>query len=138
MDVYGACGTFKNCSRKDELACWDIVEKDYFFYLSFENSLCKDYITEKFFNAFKRKIVPVVLGGALGGQVDSSDYVKGLGTPHHSFIDARRHSSPKLLAKYLNELFASPQLYAEYFWWKGHYNVTFDPTQVTRNTYCDI
>ena len=138
VDIYGACGTLKNCTRKEEIACWDIVEHDYFFYLSFENSLCKDYITEKFFHAYKRNIVPVVLGGALDDKENSSDYINGLGTPPHSFIDARQHSSPKSLAKYLNELYASPQLYAEYFWWKDHYNVTFDPAQVTTKTYCDI
>ena len=29
------------------------------FYLSFENSICEDYATEKFFNALKSDIVPV-------------------------------------------------------------------------------
>jgi hypothetical protein len=35
----------------------------YYFYLAFENSLCKDYITEKFFDAMSRDVVPVVRGG---------------------------------------------------------------------------
>ena len=137
MDIYGECGTL-TCSRKNENTCWDMVEKDYFFYLSFENSLCKDYITEKFFNAFRRNVIPVVLGGALDGKENSSDYIKGLGTPPHSFIDIRQFSSPKLLAEYLNSLYASPELYAEYFWWKEHYNVSFNPSQGTTNTYCDM
>ena len=34
----------------------------YKFYFAFENSLCDDYITEKFFNMLKHNIVPVVLG----------------------------------------------------------------------------
>ena len=125
-----------SCPRKDENRCWDRVENDYFFYLSFENSLCKDYITETFFNAFRRKIVPLVLGGALDG--NESDYINGLGAPPHSFIDIRQYSSPKLLAEYLNTLYANPELYAEYFWWKEHYDVSFNPVQVTANTYCDL
>ena len=32
------------------------------FYLAFENSLCDDYITEKFFSTLKLNIIPVVLG----------------------------------------------------------------------------
>ena len=115
-----------------------MVEKEYFFYLSFENSLCKDYITEKFFNAYQRNIIPIILGGALDGTTNSSDYVEGLGTPPHSFIDARQYPNPKDLAQYLNKLYASPDQYAEYFWWKRHYKVSFEPTQVTTKTYCDI
>ena len=37
--------------------------KHYKFYLSFENSLCLDYITEKFFLAFHAGVVPIVYGG---------------------------------------------------------------------------
>jgi alpha-1,3-fucosyltransferase len=38
--------------------------KNYKFYLSFENSVCRDYISEKFWKALNNNIVPVVLGGA--------------------------------------------------------------------------
>ena len=137
VDIYGKCGTL-TCSRKNETACWDMVERDYLFYLSFENSLCTDYITEKFFNAITKNIIPIVLGGALNGTKSSSDYINGLGAPTHSFIDARQYSSPKQLAEYLNSLYASPELYAEYFWWKDHYKVTYDPVNVTAKNYCDI
>ena len=115
-----------------------MVEKDYFFYLSFENSLCKDYITETFFSPLRRNLIPVVLGGALDGKVNSSDYMHGLGAPPHSFIDIRLYSSPKSLASYLNNVYASPELYAEYFWWKEHYKVSFEPDLITEKTYCDV
>ncbi|XP_037791069.1 glycoprotein 3-alpha-L-fucosyltransferase A-like [Penaeus monodon] len=48
VDVYGHCGPFQ-CSRSRSANCYSLLERDYKFYLSFENSLCKDYITEKFF-----------------------------------------------------------------------------------------
>ena len=34
------------------------------FYLTFENSKCKDYVTEKFFAIQQLDIVPIVMGGA--------------------------------------------------------------------------
>ena len=111
-----------------------MVDRDYYFYLSFENSLCKDYITEKFFSAMKRNVIPVVLGGAMNDK-NGSDYRKGVGAPAHSFINAREYSNPKMLADYLHILISSPELYSRYFWWKKYYNVTHVPV---KDAYCDI
>lgn len=48
VDIYGACGTMR-CPRYNADKCFEILDKDYKFYLAFENSNCRDYITEKFF-----------------------------------------------------------------------------------------
>jgi alpha-1,3-fucosyltransferase len=61
------------CDRSNETACWQLADREYYFYLSFENSICTDYVTEKFFNAMDRKIVPVVIGG--------TDYIGSAGAP---------------------------------------------------------
>ena len=57
----------------------------YRFYISFENAICKDYITEKTYNALKLNTIPIVLGG-----VNYTDIL-----PPHSFINAAEFISPQ-------------------------------------------
>ena len=65
------------------------------FYLAFENAVCEDYITEKFWK-MKNLIVPIVLKGS---------YYQGNPTiPEGSYIAADQFESPKALAKYLKYL----------------------------------
>jgi glycoprotein 3-alpha-L-fucosyltransferase len=47
VDIYGKCGT-KKCPRYTD-TCYEMLDRDYKFYLAFENANCKDYITEKLF-----------------------------------------------------------------------------------------
>lgn len=64
LDTYGSCGD-KNCPRDGwEQECHAAIESDYYFYLAFENSFSKDYVTEKLLTALEHFAVPVVLGGA--------------------------------------------------------------------------
>lgn len=63
LDIYGACG-YRRCLISNSSSCFSMIESDYYFYLSFENSFCQDYVTEKLLNALGHYAVPVVLGGA--------------------------------------------------------------------------
>ena len=63
VDIYGNCGDFY-CSQNDEDDCLNLLSEKYKFYLSFENAICMDYITEKFFMVLNQNVIPVVFTGA--------------------------------------------------------------------------
>ncbi|XP_033362947.1 alpha-(1,3)-fucosyltransferase C-like [Bombus vosnesenskii] len=111
VDVYGKCGNMF-CPRNED--CFArVVEPGYFFYLSFENSLCDDYVTEKLYNSLRYNVVPIVYGGA-----NYSRYA-----PPRSYIDVFDFDTPKSLAEYLKELIKNPRKYSEYFAWKTYYKI---------------
>ena len=114
VDIYGYCGS-KRCPRGNETkeSCWKKVEKNYKFYLSLENSICKDYVTEKMFEALKHNVVPIVLGGANYSSV----------FPEKSFINMQDFSSMKELASYLLMLDGNRSEYIKYFKWKEEFEI---------------
>lgn len=61
LDIYGGCGHFK-CPKGKK--CRQYIASKYKFFFSFENSVCKDYLSEKFFYTLEYDIVPVVYSGA--------------------------------------------------------------------------
>lgn len=112
VDIYGNCGqacpkTFSDGTPGD---CKEIIAKKYKFFLSFENSICDEYITEKFFIALKFNIIPVVLGGG-----NYENYI-----PKSGFINVLDYSSPKELSNYLKYLDSNQTAYNSYFKWKKY------------------
>lgn len=64
IDVFGICDANKLCPKNAMDECFSLLESNYYFYLSFENSFTEDYVTEKLLTALEHYAVPVVLGGA--------------------------------------------------------------------------
>jgi alpha-1,3-fucosyltransferase len=112
IDIYGKCG--KPCSKKNDHQC-EIDLNEYYFYLSFENSRCNSYITEKFWNIISNnthRLVPIVMGA------EENDY-KRL-APTQSYIHVNRYKTPADLAEYLNYLINNPEKYLMYLQWREH------------------
>ncbi|XP_077353387.1 alpha-(1,3)-fucosyltransferase 7 [Festucalex cinctus] len=87
-----------------------------YFYLAFENSESKDYITEKLWkNAYQSGAVPVVLGAPV------KDYEAV--APPQSFIHVDEFASVKELAEYLQQVAGDRKRYSEYFHWKRKWKV---------------
>lgn len=112
VDIYGYCGTL-HCLPKMSNECYDKLSKTYRFYLSFENSICKDYATEKFFRILRSDMVPVVMGGANYSSI----------APPHSYIDALSFKAPRDLAKFLLQVAKDDKKYDSYFEWKKSYQL---------------
>ena len=121
VDVYGACGPFhckkrvcgpSNCNGADQ-SCYKMMERKYKFYLSFENSICADYVTEKYFNILPRNIIPVVFNGA-----NMSDLA-----PLHSHINVMDYRSVRDLVKEMKKIAEDDALFASFFWWRDYYRV---------------
>ena len=129
IDVYGSCGS-KECkgdSRDNREECWKMLEQNYKFYLSLENSICPDYVTEKMFEALKHDIVPIVLSGA--------DYERTF--PPNSFINMMDYKNMSSLADHLITLDNDDALYSQYFSWKTKYSVK--NSRFDRNlAHCDL
>lgn len=64
VDIFGKCGNLE-CPKGNKMnECYSRIERDYYFYFAFENSLSEDYVTEKLLHALQHYTVPVVYGGA--------------------------------------------------------------------------
>ena len=128
VTTYGRCG-IRTCKRDmftvTNTSCIRNKQHEYRFYLAFENSLCKDYATEKLWRTLTYDMIPVVYGLA--------DYSQFL--PHKSYINVADFESPQHLAKYLKEIGKNWELFKEYMAWKETKAVRIDPF---RRATCDL
>ena len=113
VDVVGRCGNLSCPSQMTDTMCIASLSKDYMFYLAFEDSYCKDYLTEKVTGPLTHSMVPITMGGA--------NYSKFL--PPHSYIDAN-DLSPTQLAHKLLHLKEHTDEYMMYFQWKIDYQLS--------------
>lgn len=126
LDLYGKCGQLKcdhnNCNH-------DEISNKYKFYFAFENSICTDYITEKFFYYLRYNIIVVVLGGG----TNYSHYV-----PKSAYINALDFERPIDLANYLIYLGNNKTAYNEYFKWKRNVNIYDNNKIVNSGHLCEM
>ncbi|CAI4226822.1 unnamed protein product [Auanema sp. JU1783] len=106
VSIFGKCDGASPC----DFDCEQEVVDTTHFYLALENSVCTDYITEKFYR-FKRLIVPITF---------KREIVSGM-VPDDAFIAVDDFCSLEELGKYLNWLMANKKEYKRYFNWSKLY-----------------
>jgi len=129
VDVYGkgSCSDpGMTCERSKDDKCLQMLSTSYKFYLSFENSLCADYITEKFFKVLDYNVIPVVING-----VNMTKFA-----PPNSYIDLKDFKDIEEAAKYLIKVSEDDKLYASYFWWRDFYTTARNDWAETMCSLC--
>lgn len=105
IDIYGKCGMPLACGSN----CSQFISK-YKFFLALENSICRDYMSEKVWHPLQWHVVPIVLGAQL------EDYSRLL--PKSSFIHPAQFGSMQELGDYLVKLDKNDNLYNSYLKWE--------------------
>ncbi|XP_070160204.1 4-galactosyl-N-acetylglucosaminide 3-alpha-L-fucosyltransferase FUT6 [Polyergus mexicanus] len=116
LDILGKClnGNRTVCPGHFDRNCAAL--SSYKFYLSFENSNCREYLTEKvFWNAYGKLAVPIIMG--------ASRYDCRRLLPPHSFLHTDEFASVDSLADYLKYLDRDNNRYIEYHEWRDRYRV---------------
>ncbi|KAI6184288.1 Glyco-tran-10-N domain-containing protein [Aphelenchoides bicaudatus] len=113
VDSFGACARYQ-CPKLDK--CENKINTEYHFYMALENSICKDYITEKLWHqSYLNTVIPVVLKRKL-----VEPYV-----PPNSFIAFDDYKSVKEMAEHMKKLMNNKTEYIKYFDWRQKYEVIF-------------
>lgn len=102
VDRSGSC--LHNVAQSPPTGANENVVASYRFYLSIENSNCKDYITEKLERAFQYGVVPVVDGAP---RADYEPFIPN----HDSIIHVDDFDSIEDLANYLKSLLKEDDVY---------------------------
>ena len=123
--IYGKCG-INGCKYNNRKCNSKLLNAEYNFYFSAENSNCRDYVTEKAFRILAGfYTLPVVRGGA--------NY--SLFLPEHSFVDTGMFSKVSDLGTFLSDLQQDASRYNAYYRWRMSYNVK---VRLSTNPFCNL
>uniref|UniRef100_A0A1I7XPZ8 Fucosyltransferase n=1 Tax=Heterorhabditis bacteriophora TaxID=37862 RepID=A0A1I7XPZ8_HETBA len=125
-------------------SCDDIIS-EYPFYIAIENTVCRDYITEKYWARIHIPSIPIVM---------KREIYKASNVPPNSFIAMDDFKNPKEMANYLNSLESDSKRYyyvyvvdsnslsakyASYFTWRnGLWTAAPWNAPGYRNKYCRL
>ncbi|CAK1547215.1 unnamed protein product [Leptosia nina] len=116
LDVYGKCSKYHKNSCPGHFRSDCNVTASYLFYLVFENSQCREYLTEKAFNnAYEKGAIPIIMGPKVDECVDL--------LPPNSFLHIDQFNGPKHLAEYMISLSRDNQALLEFHRWRNNFKI---------------
>ncbi|XP_047024591.1 alpha-(1,3)-fucosyltransferase C-like [Helicoverpa zea] len=121
LEIFGACGHM----LPDMF--WQMLERDYYFYFSFENSISEDYVSEKLLNALQHYMVPIVYGGA--------NYTRFM--PDGMYLNARSLTVEELVKQMVN-IINDKEKYYDFFRWHNHYTYHYAGDTPDTDYYCEF
>ena len=127
VDIYGQCGK-EPCPGKTMPSCHEVLSQQYKFYLGLENSMCKDYVTEKVFHTFLDNSNAIYVSRG-------APNIKSM-LPPKTYIDANTFKSPKELAEFLIELGSNEAEYISYLKETDKYHIDNERNYV--RALCDL
>jgi alpha-1,3-fucosyltransferase 10 len=110
VDRYGRQPGYRRIANDDGRAAKLRTIARYRFTLAFENSIARDYVTEKFYDALCAGSVPVVLGAP-----EVADFAPA----PDAFLDVRDFADPAALAARMRALAADAAAYDAMLAWKA-------------------
>lgn len=114
VDQYGGCNGVPPPGDTPP-SCYRNLARTHLFYLAFENNLCRDYVTEKFFLSLRAGMIPVVRGAA------PSEYLAM--APPHSYIHVEDFVGPQQLARHLSAVAGNASALSELTAWRRRYGI---------------
>ena len=118
----------QNCKRGSD--CERIEFGESKFYFSFESKNCTSYITEKLWRILDTRMIPVVFQPA-------KEFYE-LVAPADSFIHADDFDSFDHLAKHLDLVASSFDVYLKYHLWRLDYSIAYKQHQTEPRRMCEL
>uniref|UniRef100_A0A0N4Z8E3 Fucosyltransferase n=1 Tax=Parastrongyloides trichosuri TaxID=131310 RepID=A0A0N4Z8E3_PARTI len=130
---YGECALSnepKEACKKFDYECERVVINSYYFFIAFENALCDNYITEKYWARYSFDSIPIVI---------KRDIYENLNIPSSSFIAVDDFKSAKEMGDYLNYLMNNTKEYLKYFEYrKQNIEVMDEKEYHLMNGFCNL
>ena len=123
VDIFGKCSGLRDGCNHTDLKCVHKIRSKYKFYLAFENSICSEYITEKYWNTLNSDSYNIPI--ALGAKIDEYRTL----SPPNSFLHVRNFTSPKVLADYMHKVAKDDKLFNSYHKWRETYELYKPPAE---------